>query len=122
MKPGGWLLQRLRSFGFAFKGLATLLREQPHAQLHLLATLSVLALGYWLQLSRGDWQALLLVVALVWLAEAMNTALEYLCDAVHPQQHPLIGKAKDVAAAGVLICALFAIAMAGLIFGPYVLG
>ena len=46
MKPVGWLLQRLRSFGYAFKGLATLLREQPHAQLHLLATLLVLALAY----------------------------------------------------------------------------
>ncbi len=121
-RSGGWLAQRLRSFGYAFGGLATLLREQPHAQLHLLATLLVVSAGWWLQLSRGDWQVLLLTVALVWLAEALNTALEYLCDAVHPQQHPLIGKAKDVAAAGVLLCALFALLQAVLIFGPYVLG
>lgn len=119
---GGWAVQRLRSFGFALRGMIALLREQPHAQLHLLATLLVLLTAWWLQLARGDWQALLLTVALVWLAEAMNTALEYLSDALHPQHHPLIGKAKDVAAAGVLLCALFALAQAALIFGPYVLG
>ena len=49
----------------------------------------------------------------------MNTALEYLCDAAVPEQHPLIGKAKDVAAGTVLITALFAVIMAGLIFIPY---
>jgi diacylglycerol kinase len=55
----------------------------------------------------------------VWLAEGMNTALEYLADAAVPEHHPLIGKAKDVAAGAVLITAMFAFVMAGLIFLPY---
>jgi diacylglycerol kinase (ATP) len=114
-----WLNKRWKSFGHAWHGVVILVQGEPHARLHALATLLVAGLGVWLDLSRQDWQALVLVVALVWLAEGMNTALEYLCDAAVPQQHPLIGKAKDVAAGAVLICALFALLMAGLIFGPY---
>ena len=114
-----WLRDRIASFGYAFRGIATLLAEQPNAQLHALATVLVLALGWWLEVSRGDWQVLVLTIALVWLAEGMNTALEYLADAAVPEQHPLIGKAKDVAAGAVLIAAGFAVVMAVLVFQPY---
>ena len=111
--------QRLRSFGYALRGLLVMLREQPHAQFHLLATLLVLCLGLWLHLRREEWLALLLTIGLVWVAEGMNTALEYLCDAVHPEHHPLVGKAKDVAAGAVLASAAVALAIGWLVFGPY---
>jgi diacylglycerol kinase len=111
---------RLRSFGFALAGLATLLREQHNARLHLLATAGVVVLALALEVSNTHWLALLLTLALVWLAEALNSALEYVCDAAVPEQHELIRKAKDVAAAGVLICAGFAVAIAALVFLPYV--
>jgi diacylglycerol kinase len=110
---------RVRSFGYAFKGLATLVREQHNARIHLLATLVVGGAAVYLQVSRLDWLILLLTVVLVWLAEAINTALEYLADATVPEQHPLVGKAKDVAAAGVLLCAAVAVVVAGLVFIPY---
>ena len=124
MKPEGsgadsWLRQRQRSFGYAWRGVLVLLREQPHARLHLLATALAVGLGLWLDLDRADWQSLLLTIALVWLAEGLNSALEYLGDAAVPEHHPLVGKAKDVAAGAVLICSLFALAMAALIFPPY---
>ena len=60
-------------------------------------------------------------MALVWLAEGMNTALEHMCDAAVPEQHPLIGKAKDVAAASVLVTAGFAAAIGLLVFLPYLI-
>lgn len=115
----GWLGERRASFSHALRGVRSLLLEEHHAQLHLLATLAVFALGAWVGLSRADWQSLLLVVALVWLAEGLNTALEHLCDAAVPEHHPLVGKAKDVAAGSVLIAAAFAVAMGALIFLPY---
>jgi diacylglycerol kinase (ATP) len=114
-----WLSQRLRSFAHAFNGVALLLRGESHARLHLLATVAVFAVAATLQVSRSEWQALVLTVAMVWLAEALNTALEYVCDAAVPEHHPLIGVAKDVAAGAVLITAAFALVMAGLIFIPY---
>ncbi len=114
-----WPRQRLTSFGHAANGVRLLLAGEPHALLHALATILVVVLAIVLDISRQDWQALMLTVALVWLAEGMNTALEHLCDAAVPEQHPLIGKAKDVAAGAVLICAGFAVVMAGVIFLPY---
>ena len=113
------LKERLRSFRFAFTGLYTLLRDQHNARLHLLATVAVVVLATVLEVSRTHWMVLLLTIALVWLAEALNSSLEYLCDAAIPEHNELIGKAKDVAAAGVLICSAFAIAVAGLVFLPY---
>jgi diacylglycerol kinase len=109
---------RLKSFGYAFQGLRTLVLEQTNARIHLLATVFVIGLGLNQGLTRLEWVAILLCVALVWCAEALNTSLEYLCDAVHPEQHPLIGRAKDVAAAGVLVCAVVSVAVAVLIFLP----
>ena len=115
------LRERIASFGPALRGVLTLLRETHNARIHALATVLVIGLGLYLEVSRQEWMVLVLTLALVWLAEGMNSALEYLCDAAVPEQHPLIGKAKDVAAGAVLICAGFAVVMAALVFGPYVL-
>lgn len=114
-----WFRQRVESFGHALRGVKSLLSEEHHAQLHLLATGLVIGLGLYLGISRDDWQTLLLVVAMVWLAEGLNTALERLGDAAVPEQHPLVGKAKDVAAGAVLITAGFALVLGALIFIPY---
>ena len=115
-----YLKKRLQSFGYAFKGIATLIRTQPNAQIHLLATVVVVAAGVFFEVGRGEWTALLLAMALVWTAEALNTAVEFLTDLVSPDPHPLAGKAKDVAASAVLIAAIFAVAVAVFVFWPYV--
>lgn len=111
--------QRLRSFGYAFQGIATLLHSQAHARIHLLATTLVLGAGFYLEINRGDWVALLLAMGMVWMAEALNTALEFLTDLVSPEHHPLAGKAKDVAAAAVLLAAMFAAGVGAVVFYPY---
>jgi diacylglycerol kinase len=110
---------RARSFRYAFSGVTTLLREQHNARIHLLAAVLVVAAAAYLEVNRIEWAVLLLCIALVWTAEALNSALEYLCDAAVAEEHPLIGKAKDVAAAGVLVCALVAAVIAVLVFMPY---
>ena len=111
---------RLKSFRHAFAGLGTLLREQHNARIHLLATLLVLGLAARLEVTRTDWVLLLLTIAMVWLAEALNSGLEYLCDAAVPDHHELIARAKDVAAAGVLVCAMVAVIIAALVLLPYI--
>ena len=113
-----WFRLRLRSFGYAGKGLATLVASQPNAQIHVVATVLVIVLGLHLGISTQNWVILILTIALVLAMEALNTSLEFICDALHPNHHPLIGKAKDVAAAAVLISALAAAFIGGLIFYP----
>lgn len=114
------IFRRLQSFACALQGLAYLVRTQPNARLHLLATLLVCAAGFYVELNRAEWLWIALAIVLVWTAEAFNTALEQLADALHPARHPGIGRAKDVAAGAVLIAALGAALIVGLVFWPYV--
>ncbi|MBC8451494.1 MAG: diacylglycerol kinase family protein [Planctomycetes bacterium] len=113
------LVRQLRSFGFAFRGIGTLLRTQTNARWHLVATLGVVTLGLCLGLSRMEWCVLVLAMTAVWTAEALNTALEFLADVASPELHPLVEKAKDVAAAGVLIAALGAVVLGVLVLWPH---
>ncbi|MCP9764623.1 diacylglycerol kinase family protein [Lacihabitans soyangensis] len=108
----------LRSFKFAFVGMAHLVRFENNAQFHFLATLLVIFAGYWLNIDRNEWIIIIFAMALVWSAEAFNSAIEKLCDKVETEQDPLIGKVKDMAAAGVLFLAIAAAVVGCIIFLP----
>ncbi len=112
------LRARLAAFGYAFQGLEHLWRTQPNTRIHALATVVVIALALWLRLNRRDWATLALVVGLVWVAEAFNTALEAAVDLCSPQPHPLAKASKDVGAAAVLLAALTAVVVGLLVLGP----
>ena len=112
----GYLSRRMRSFGHAFRGLVTLIRSQPHARIHLLATIIVVTAGLRVGLRRWEWVSILLCIGMVWMSEALNTALEVLADEVSLEHRERIGRAKDVAAGGVLITAIVAVAVAALVF------
>lgn len=118
-QQGFSLRARLASFRYAFNGLLTMVVEQHNARLHLVAAMAVLGLGVLTGLTSLEWMLVLLAITLVWMAEALNTALEYLADAAVPETHELVGKAKDVAAAGVLIAAAFALIVALWAFWPF---
>lgn len=95
-----------------------MLRTQPNAWFHSGAALGVLGLAAWLEVAPVEWALLALAISMVWSAEAMNTAVESLADAVHPEPHALVGRAKDAAAGAVLIAAIGALAIGVLVFGP----
>lgn len=110
--------KRLLSFKHAFCGLQILLISQRNAWIHAAATIGVIAVGGWVGLDRNDWCWLTLAITSVWLAEGLNTAIEFLADAAVPEIHPLIKKAKDVAAGAVLIAAIGAAVIGVLILLP----
>ncbi|MCY3024420.1 MAG: diacylglycerol kinase family protein [Planctomycetota bacterium] len=112
---------RIRSFRHAFNGVFVMLKTQHNAWVHLLATIFVCGAGVYFRITRSEWCWLILAIMAVWTAEALNTALEFLADATNPASHPLVGKAKDVAAGAVLISAIGAIVIGILVFGPYLL-
>ncbi|MDZ7593562.1 MAG: diacylglycerol kinase family protein [Thiobacillus sp.] len=115
-------LMRLKSLTHALRGLDHIVRTQPNARLHLLGAALVCAAGVYFGLSRAEWLWISVVIVLVWSTEAFNTALEQLADALHPALHPGIGRAKDVAAAAVLIAALGAVVIGLLVFVPHLAG
>ena len=114
----GFVAGRVRSVGYALRGIGTMLQSQRNAWLHALATVGVVAAGLGLGVPAGDWKWLILAIVAVWSAEALNTALEFLADAAKPEYHPLVKQAKDVAAGAVLIAALGAAVIGVLVFIP----
>ena len=104
--------------GHALRGLAFLIKTQRNARLHLMTTVLVIALGLSLQIERSEWALIMLATALVWCAEAFNTAVERLADRVTMERDPLIKQAKDLAA-GAVVCACVGAASVGIIIlGP----
>jgi len=113
-----WVIGRKRSFGYAINGLSTLYRE-TNARIHAVATGLVFALGLALGLRPLEWTLLAIAATVVWVAEALNTALEALSDATVPEHSPHIAVAKDVAAGAVLLASLGALAVGLLVFLPH---
>ena len=116
------LNSRIKSFGYAFAGIKTLVQTQHNMWIHLSVASLVVLFGFLYEVTTTEWIFLTLSIVIVLFAEAMNTALEFLCDAVHPENHPQIKQAKDVAAAAVLITAIGAAIVGLIVFVPYIFG
>ena len=112
---------RIRSFRHAFRGIGVMLSTQHNAWIHAAATAAAIGAGFALRIDRGEWLAVVLAIIAVWTAEALNTAFEALCNVASPEFHPLVERAKDVAAGGVLISAIGAGVIGLLVFGARVL-
>jgi diacylglycerol kinase len=116
-----WLGGRVRSFGFAFAGLAHILRSQPNVRIHLIAAVLVLAVALLLQTPPLELALLVLTIGSVLTAEAINTAIELSIDHLGGPPTQLAKHAKDCAAAAVLVAAIAAIGVGVLVLGPRLL-
>lgn len=99
------LRRTVYSFRHAGRGLRWAVSSQANLRVHLAAATVVLILAVLLRFSSMEFVALVLCFALVIAAELFNTTLEVLIDYAWPEHHPMIGRAKDVAAAAVLVAA-----------------
>ena len=113
--------ERARSFRHAFNGIAVVIRTQPNALIHLTATVVVVALGWYVDLGAVEWCVIVLAIGLVWVAEALNTAIEYLGDEISSEKRTGIGFAKDVGAGAVLLAAICAVVVGLIVFVPHFL-
>lgn len=112
------LRRRAKSFHFAFEGFRQFFATQHNAIIHAVATVVVILLAIIIPLPVTHLLFIIFSIGLVWMAELFNTAIEKLCDMLHPQQHPGIKFIKDVSAAAVLVTAIIAVATACIIFIP----
>ncbi len=110
--------RRLVSFKYAFAGMRHVFESQPNVWIHTVISVVVFIMALWLQLSGIEWAILLLTVMVVWVAEFLNTALEAVVDMAMPEYHELAKTAKDVAAAAVLVGAIFAVIIGLVVIGP----
>lgn len=118
MSKDGFIVNRIKSIGFAFKGMILLLKTEASIQLQFLIALAVTALGFYFDISRTEWIVQLSMIAMVMSVEGLNTAIESIADFIHPEQHQQIGRLKDIAAGAVFIAAIIAVIVGLIIYIP----
>ncbi|MBX2816835.1 MAG: diacylglycerol kinase family protein [Saprospiraceae bacterium] len=106
------------SFRCAWRGVRLFFKGEIHARVHFLILFFVLLLAYFFDCSTMEYIALISLSAIVLCAEALNSAIERLCDVVQPELDERIRDIKDIAAGAVLISAIGALVAGLLIFGP----
>ncbi|NWJ50883.1 MAG: diacylglycerol kinase family protein [Bacteroidetes bacterium] len=113
--------KRLKSFVYAFKGIAFVFKTQHNAWIHLLATLLVVGLGFIFSIHQNEWIAIIICIGTVLAFETMNTSIELLCDARFPDYDKRAEIIKDTAAGAVLLVALASVIVGLIIFLPKII-
>lgn len=116
----GFVKGRLKSLRFAYRGMLILVRSEHSIMVQLGIGVLVSVLGYFVGLSRTEWMLQTICIGMVLSAEGLNTAVEKLCDFVHPGPDPRIGRIKDISAGGVGFAAVSAVVVGIIIYGPKV--
>ena len=78
----------------------------------------MLSTGWWLGLSTTEWLLIGFCIGSVFMAEIMNTAIEFLVDLVSPGFHHKAGQVKDLAAGAVLVASMMSVVIGAVIFLP----
>jgi len=115
------MIKFFSSVRFALKGISHLVRSERNFQIHIVVLSFVCGLGIFFAIEPMEWIVILLISALVLLAEGLNTAFEKLCDHLHPEIHYNIRKIKDIAAGAVLLTSFFSLVIGAIIFLPKIL-
>lgn len=122
MKQKTFSLQsRLNSFGFAFKGIFKFFQQEYNAWIHLVATIAVFIAAVYYHVTNSELIALIIVSGFVWVAEIFNTVVEKIMDFISPGYHESVKCIKDLAAGGVMLSALTAVATGIIVFIPKIL-
>ena len=111
----------LKSFTYAFKGLAFAFKTQLNFKVHCFVAVAVILLGLYVDIDKTEWVWIALAIAMVLVVELINTAIEVLVDLISPQRQIKAGIIKDVAAAAVLVTAGLALTIGLFIFIPKLL-
>lgn len=110
----------LMGFVYAFRGIIGGF-EGRNMRFHGMATLVVIFMGYYCQLSINEWIIILILISLVWSAELVNSSVEELSNTVrdvNKLSYEATTKLRDMAAGSVLVTAIVAAIIGLIIFIP----
>ncbi|NCT08992.1 MAG: diacylglycerol kinase family protein [Flavobacteriia bacterium] len=117
----GFFFGRIKSFKYAFKGLWILLTTEDSIKVQVTVGVFATIMGFYFKISTIEWMFQLIVIGLVLMAEAANTAIEKIANFVHPEYHKKIEVIKDVAAGIPGFAALISLVIAGIIYIPKII-
>lgn len=108
----------LASFRHAFRGLRMVVSRERNAKIHVAAAVVAVIAAIVLQVSPSELALIIAVIAMVFFAEVVNTAIERTLDTMSRDNHQVVKVVKDMTAGGVLVTAMAAVIVAICIFGP----
>lgn len=117
-KKESFLVNRLKSVKYAFKGAFLLITTENSIKVQFCIGILMTILGFYYQISTTEWILQILCIALILALEGVNTAIEEIADFIHPEHHTKIGLIKDLAAGAVFIFAIAASIIGCLIYIP----
>jgi len=112
---------RIKSVGFAMRGALLLIRTEASIKVQVFIAIVMTALGFYFEISNTEWILQILAIALVMGIEGANTAIEKLCDFIHPEFDSKIGFIKDVSAGAVMLVSIGASIIGLIIYLPKIL-
>lgn len=118
MPKESFLVNRIKSVGYAFKGLFLLLKTEASIKVQTGIAILMTILGFYLDISITEWIFQCIAIGLVMGIEGMNTAIEKLSDFVQPEYDEKIGLIKDISAGAVMLVSLVATIVGCLIYLP----
>jgi len=120
MKDNRFVKGRLKSVEYSIKGAWKLVTSEHSIMVQFSLGIIVTIAGFYFNISATEWMIQIFAVGLVLAIEGANTAVEKICDFIHPDFNPKIGFIKDIASGAVFFAALSAIAVGCIIYYPKV--
>ncbi|MBF0694732.1 MAG: diacylglycerol kinase family protein [Flavobacterium sp.] len=117
-KDNTFISGRLKSVKYAVKGMFKLLTTEHSIMTQIFIAMVMIVAGFYFEISRTEWILQTLTIGVVLGVEGMNTAIEKICDFIHPGYHERIGFIKDISAGAVMLVAISAIAIGMMIYVP----
>lgn len=117
----GFISGRLKGITYALKGMWILISTEDSIKAQLFFAVLATVLGVFFDISATEWMIQFLVIGLVLVAEALNTAIEEIANFVHPDYHKKIGFIKDIAAGAPAIAAIISLIIGGIIYLPKIM-
>ncbi len=118
MPKESFLVNRIKSVGFALKGAFLLVKTEASIKIQVCLAIIVTILGFYFDISNIEWIVQILAIGLILGAEGLNTAVEKIADYIQPEYDPKIGFIKDVSAGAVMLVAIAATIVGLIIYIP----
>jgi len=117
-QENGFVIGRIKSLKFAIKGFWLLMTTEHSIMVQMAIGVLMSLVGWWLDISATEWILQVLAIGLVLVAESLNTAVEKICDFIHPGYDDRIGFIKDISVGAVTFAAITAIIIGLIIYLP----
>ena len=113
-----FVLNRIKAVKYAAKGFWILITSENSIIAQIIIAITVSIIGFIMQISATEWLFQIFAIALVLVAESLNTAIEKIADFIHPEYHKKIGHIKDISAGAAFFAAIFAVIIGLIIYIP----